>query len=189
MLHFEFKLFGTLFARNHLTEKLDGENTSLYTDYIHARSLDSRHHPSRAWVKALQASIAADIPRGWRICGENLYAQHSIAYKSLASYFYLFSIWNQDNYCLSWSETQEWSEILGLHLPKVMYQGLWDRTKIKQISMDLDLDRCEGFVVRNMESFHYDNFAENVAKWVRPCHVQTDQHWMQQTVVPNQLQQ
>lgn len=40
-----------------VTEKLDGENTTLYRNYIHARSLDSRHHPSRAWVKALQASI------------------------------------------------------------------------------------------------------------------------------------
>jgi len=58
-----------------VTEKLDGENTTLYRDYIHARSLDSRHHPSRAWVKALQASIGHEIPEGWRICGENLYAR------------------------------------------------------------------------------------------------------------------
>ena len=75
-----------------VTEKLDGENTTLYRDYIHARSLDSRHHPSRAWVKALQASIGHDIPQGWRICGENLYARHSIVYENLSSYFYLFSI-------------------------------------------------------------------------------------------------
>lgn len=84
-----------------VTEKLDGENTTLYRDYLHARSLDSRHHPSRAWVKALQARIGHDIPKGWRICGENLYAQHAIAYQDLSSYFYLFAIWNQDNFCLS----------------------------------------------------------------------------------------
>ena len=34
-----------------ITEKMDGENTTLYSDYLHARSLDSRHHPSRDWVK------------------------------------------------------------------------------------------------------------------------------------------
>ena len=33
-----------------VTEKLDGENTSMYADHIHARSIDSRHHPSRDWV-------------------------------------------------------------------------------------------------------------------------------------------
>ena len=170
-----------------VTEKLDGENTSLYPDYIHARSLDSRHHPSRAWVKALQASIGKDIPSGWRLCGENLYARHSIAYENLSSYFYLFAIWNQDNYCLGWAETQEWAEILGLELPKVLYQGLWDITKIKAIADNLDLDICEGFVVRNIEQFHFDNFAQNMAKWVRPHHVQSDQHWMYQEVVPNKL--
>jgi RNA ligase len=72
-----------------ITEKLDGENTTFYPDYLHARSLDSRHHPSRTWVKALHASIAHNIPLGWPICGENLYARHSIAYKNLKSYFFL----------------------------------------------------------------------------------------------------
>ena len=170
-----------------VTEKLDGENTTLYPDYIHARSLDSRHHPSRAWVKALQASISNDIPNGWRICGENLYAKHSIAYDNLTSYFYVFSIWNQDNYCLSWSETQEWSEILGLELPPVLYEGLWNKNKIKNIVENLDLDKQEGFVVRNVEQFHYDNFKSNIAKWVRSNHVQTNEHWMYRDVIPNKI--
>ena len=34
-----------------ISEKMDGENTTLYADRLHARSLDSRHHPSRTWVK------------------------------------------------------------------------------------------------------------------------------------------
>ena len=172
-----------------VTEKLDGENTTLYADYIHARSIDSRHHPSRAWVKALQASICNDIPQGWRICGENLYARHSIAYNNLTSYFYLFAIWNQDNYCLSWDRTQEWAEILGLELPKIMYQGIWNEAAIKAIACNLDRDICEGFVVRKIEQFHYDDFAQNIAKWVRPHHVQTNEHWMYKEVVPNQLKE
>ena len=40
-----------------VTEKLDGENTSLYRDYMHVRSLDSRPHPSQNWVRQLHASI------------------------------------------------------------------------------------------------------------------------------------
>jgi hypothetical protein len=66
-----------------ITEKMDGENTTLYPDHLHARSLDSRHHPSRTWVKQWHQTLAHDIPQGWRICGENLYAQHSVSYTQL----------------------------------------------------------------------------------------------------------
>lgn len=31
-----------------VTEKLDGENTTLHRDYVHTRSPDSGHHPSRS---------------------------------------------------------------------------------------------------------------------------------------------
>lgn len=170
-----------------VTEKLDGENTTLYRDYIHARSLDSRHHPSRAWVKALQASIGHEIPEGWRICGENLYARHAIAYQDLSSYFYLFSVWNENNCCLGWSETEEWAAMLGLELPVVLYRGIWNEDKIKAIAENIDLEKCEGFVVRNIEPFPYQDFSNNVAKWVRSNHVQTDTHWMHREVIPNRL--
>ena len=45
-----------------VTEKLDGENTTLYSDHIHARSIDSKHHPSRNWVKVLHGNIKHEIP-------------------------------------------------------------------------------------------------------------------------------
>ena len=90
-----------------ITEKMDGENTTLYADHIHARSLDSRHHPSRSWVKGLHQSIAHLIPAGWRICGENLYARHSVGYEALPSYFMVFSIWDEHNHCLGWEQTVE----------------------------------------------------------------------------------
>lgn len=85
-----------------ITEKMDGECTTIYRDFIHARSIDSRHHSSRAWVKGLQARLALDIPEGWRVCGENLYAKHSLHYSELESYFYVFAIWDENNRCLSW---------------------------------------------------------------------------------------
>lgn len=180
-----------IFINRHVivTEKLDGENTTLYPNYIHARSLDSRHHPSRTWVKALQASISNDIPPGWRICGENVYAQHSIFYHQLKSYFYVFSIWNEENQCLSWGDTQEWVEILGLELPPVLYEGIWNEAKMISLAENLDLDVCEGYVVRNSEQFDFVDFSYNVAKWVRSNHVQTDEHWMDREVIPNQLLQ
>jgi hypothetical protein len=83
-----------------VTEKLDGENTTLYADGLHARSVDSAHHPSRTWAKALQGRAGARIPAGWRVCGENVYARHSIPYDALDGYFYGFSVWDDRDRCL-----------------------------------------------------------------------------------------
>lgn len=169
-----------------VTEKMDGENTTMARDYIHARSLDSRDHVSRSWVKQLQGSIGQDIPAGWRICGENLYAEHSIRYDSLESYFYVFSVWNEKNECLSWDDTVEWANLLGLKtVPVIGRWFLFDEAVIRWITVDPTV--CEGYVLRNAASFHYDAFQENVAKFVRKNHVQTGEHWMNKKVVPNGL--
>lgn len=168
-----------------VTEKMDGENTSIYNDGLHARSTDSRHHLSRDWVKALQGQISFEIPQNWRLCGENLYAVHSLAYASLKSYFYLFAIYNDANICLSWDETEEWAELLGLVTAPVLYRGLWDESVLR--SLEVNTDEMEGYVVRRADAFHYDDFQKNLAKWVRTGHVQTDQHWMHKAVEPNKL--
>ena len=168
-----------------VTEKMDGENTSLYSDGMHARSLDSRHHPSRDWVKSFQASICQDIPRGWRLCGENVYALHSVAYEHLESYFLLFSIWDEENVCLSWDQPLEWAKMIGVTTVPEMWRGEWDEGNIREITIDESAQ--EGYVVRLVESYSYDRFRESVGKWVRPHHVQTDQHWMNAPVVPNGL--
>ena len=168
-----------------VTEKMDGENTTLYSDYCHARSVDSRHHPSRDWVKQFHAAIGHEIPHGWRICGENLYARHAIAYEALKSYFYGFSVWDEHNVCLSWEDSQTWFDMLGITPPPVLYHGVWDENKLREL--DLDLEKVEGYVVRLADAFHYEDFATSVAKWVRKGHVQTDKHWMFAAIVPNGL--
>jgi hypothetical protein len=168
-----------------ITEKMDGENTTLYRDHLHARSIDSRQHPSRTWLKQWHQQFAHEIPIAWRICGENLYAKHSLVYTDLLSYFYGFSIWNQDNVCLAWDESCEWFELLGIQHPKVIYQGIWDATLCQNLL--LDTEHMEGYVVRLAARFHYQDFAHSVAKWVRAQHVQTDQHWMFAELIPNRL--
>lgn len=170
-----------------VTEKLDGENTTMARDYLHARSPDGRHHPSRDWVKGLWGQIRHEIPPGWRLCGENLYARHSIAYDELPSYFFLFSIWDEQNRALAWDESVEWAALLGLHTVPVLWRGLWDEAAIRALT--LDLAHCEGYVVRTVTGFAYDEFPQHVAKWVRPHHVQTDEHWMHAPIVPNQLRE
>lgn len=63
----------------------------------------------------------------------------------------------------------------------------FDESYLRQLSNNLDTNKVEGYVLRNVESFGYDEFGDNVAKWVRAKHVTTDQHWMFQQIVPNKL--
>lgn len=170
-----------------VTEKMDGENTTMYRDHIHARSLDSRHHPSRDWVKGFHASIKHNIPEGWRVCGENVYAEHSIHYDALPSYFLGFSIWNENDVCLRWTHTLELFRAWGITPVPILWTGLYANEAIVEIYHSLDLTKQEGIVVRTTSSFALADFAENVAKLVRPNHVQTDEHWTRKAVVPNQL--
>lgn len=169
-----------------LTEKMDGENTTMYRDGIHARSLDSAHHESRDWVKRIWSEIAWNIPDGFRVCGENLFARHSIAYDNLESYFYVFSIWNQRT-CFSWDDTVLYAELLELPLVRVIYDGVYDEKVIRDLCDNIDTNRVEGAVLRLADSFDYDEFDQCVMKYVRKGHVQTDNHWMHSTVIPNKL--
>ncbi|MFI6690197.1 RNA ligase family protein [Streptomyces sp. NPDC050433] len=167
-----------------VTEKMDGENTTLYGDGLHARSLDSGHHPSRAWVKALQGRIGALIPDGTRVCGENMYARHSLAYEDLESWFYGFSVWDGER-CLGWDETVRVLRRLGIPVPVVLWRGVFDERALR--ALKLDPARQEGYVVRTVEGFVREEFGRRLAKWVRPHHVQTDTHWMHAAVVENGL--
>ncbi|MCX5397535.1 RNA ligase family protein [Streptomyces sp. NBC_00102] len=170
-----------------VTEKLDGENTTLYADGLHARSLDSAHHPSRGWVKALQGRVASRIPAGWRVCGENMFARHSIPYDRLDGFFYGFSVWDGDR-CLGWDETTTFLRGLGIPTPPVLWRGAFDARAEKALrKLTLDTGRQEGYVVRPAEAFGAAEFGRSVAKWVRPGHVTTDTHWMHAAVVPNAL--
>jgi len=172
-----------------VTEKLDGEGSTLYRDHMHARSIFSGNHESRHWLKQYHSTFSNDIPEDWRICGENVYAKHSIAYSALASYFYAFSVWNEENQCLSWDETEEWCSLLGIETVPVLYRGIFNEKLIHETYTKKSKlgGEQEGYVIRLAESFHYEDFSKSLAKFVRKNHVQTDAHWMHQEVKPNQL--
>lgn len=173
-----------------VTEKLDGENTTLYNDYIHARSLEKASGADRAEVWKTWTKVAYEIPEGWRVCGENLLIKHSIHYKGLKAYFQVFSIWNERNVCLSWDETVEWAQLLGLQTVPVLYRGEWDEEKVRSLYVpNRAPDLMEGYVVRNSSAFNYGTFRNNVAKFVRPNHVNTDSHWRHSRWEKNKLWQ
>jgi RNA ligase-like protein len=173
-----------------ITVKMDGEQTSMYRDGFHARSIDTASHPSRDWLWGLHRQIGHEIPKGWRICGENLFAKHSIHYKNLPAHFLVFSIWNEKNECLSWDETETWSELLDLKTVAVLERAPWNEKATRALEFETyNGDPCEGYVVRVARAFQYKEFKDVVAKFVRKNHVHTHSHWMREAVVPNKLKE
>lgn len=178
-----------------VTEKLDGENTTLYRTHLHARSLDSRHHVSRGWVKAFHARIAPQIPPSWRVCGESLYALHSIRYAALPSYYVVFGVWDGQKF-LSWDDTVEFAASIcdplnekPLVTAPVLFRGIWSEKTVKACFAGRSKfgGEQEGYVVRPSAAFAEADFKQCVAKYVRPNHVQSDEHWMLKPVVKNEL--
>lgn len=173
--------------------KRDGENFSGYNDgYTHARSIDSGRHITRSYVKNIWSGIYYQLPKGWRVCGENMYAKHSIKYNNLKSYLLVFSIWDEKNMCLSWNDTVEYCGVLGLETVPVIYKGLWNDLTIKGLWDTIKKGyegetEEEGYVVRVTDSFSYGNFRRSVAKFVRKDHVRTQAFWMKQKLEPNEL--
>lgn len=172
-----------------VTEKMDGEQTSIYNDYLHARSIDGPPHASRAWVKKFASEWQFNLSDDQRICGENLFAQHSIIYDDtnpLPSYFTGFSMWNRDQ-CCSWDDTMDAFEILGITPVPVLWRGTFDEAVIRGLyDTQKDWETREGYVVRLTDSFTFNEFKHSVAKFVRKGHVQTAKHhWRTQKVIPN----
>ncbi len=174
-----------------VTEKLDGENSTLYPNYMHARSIDGTNHPSRNWLKGFHRKMSYNIPPDWRVCGENMYAKHTIYYENLKTYFYTFSIWNDHNECLSWCDTKFWAQLLELEVVPVLYDGIWNDDVIREFCNN---DKREGFVVRIADSFPYADFRKATAKWVNPrfkamLSEEDTYHWRYSAITPNKLSQ
>ena len=171
-----------------ITEKMDGENTSLYSDsFIHARSINSDSHESRDYIKNWWSEKYYLLPLYYRVCGENLFAKHSLFYDNLESYLYGFAIFDDNNFRLSIDEMLIWFEELDIKYPKILYRGIFDEKIINNLINILDFTKVEGFVVSSTESFHYNEYSKSTCKFVRNNHVQTDKHWKSQEIIKNGL--
>jgi hypothetical protein len=175
------------------TTKFDGENTTMTNKKIYARSPDSSmRHESRSYVSRIWAAIRHDIPDGWRIVGENMYATHSIHYDYLPSYFLMFAVINENGIFLPWEETMEWAELLNLETVYELWDGIYDQGVIKMGQLHntqytADLGEGEGYVVRVKAAFHESMAHWRMAKYVRAQHVTTSKHWMHGRITVNQL--
>jgi hypothetical protein len=173
-----------------ITEKMDGENTTLYRDHWHARGLSTqpRKHESRDWMANYWANgIKGVVQPNVRICGENLYAKHSIHYKDLPTYFMAFSVWDEHG-ALSWDQTVSALEFLSVSHVPVLYDGPCTFEALTTVASQFKVEEREGFVARLACEIPYSQFGQCVAKWVRPNHVQLNQkHWFNSKVTKNLL--
>ncbi|WP_211310420.1 RNA ligase family protein [Pontivivens insulae] len=169
-----------------VTEKMDGENTTIHAAGCHARSPDSRYHPSRDWLKAFAAGVSPMLFEDERIIGENLYAKHSVAYDALPSFFLGFS-WIVGNVIQSWDDTLERFGELGVTPVSTLYRGAYRDGLFEDIAHAMNSDTQEGFVVRTAIAFPESDMPLSMGKYVREGHVQSETHWMQAPLVPNRL--
>lgn len=169
-----------------ITEKMDGENTTIHSSGTHARSPDSRYHPSRDWIKAFAAGISPQLGKGERIVGENLFAKHSVAYDSLPSYFMGFS-WIIGDQIQPWDETLLRLKELGVTPVTKLYRGPFSDRLFEDVAGSLDLSKQEGFVARVALGFKESDMPSRLGKYVRANHVQNETHWMKSELVPNRL--
>lgn len=169
-----------------VTIKMDGENCTVYNDgTLHARSIDGHGYPWQSKVAGLIQNWCYSIPDGWRVCGENLQAVHSIPYTFMSydELFQCFGIYNDRNECVSWDDTMKFCIDNGIEHVHEIYRGKYDKEKIMEAfnvfcsRMEAMDQEVEGFVVRNSDAFKYDDFSKNVGKYVRKNHVKTDEHW------------
>lgn len=126
------------------------------------------------------------VPEGWVVYGELMYAQHNIYYDKLPSYFLVFDIWNGDKF-LGPMELTGFCQRVGLHHVPILYYGpapaRTDLVKYIPENSMYGTGRSEGIVVKNWKK-------QLKGKIVRPefmKEVDESDHWMEKSVVKNKL--
>lgn len=179
-----------------ITEKLDGSNLTFTRSSVFARSHGGPPtHPSFARAKAIHASIAHLVPVGLSVFAEYCYAVHSIVYDGLPEHVLIFGV-REDARARwwSWDETTLLAEDLGLPTVPALFRGVvatpreLERTTTTLAAKPSTFGGArEGVVVRIASAIEGEGLAGSVGKWVRRGHVQTDEHWLHQAIVPQRL--
>lgn len=176
------------------TEKLDGQNDAITKAGVYARShAVTSQLPWDREVWNIHARIKNDLDDDTFIFGENMYAIHSIEYKKLTSFFYMFAVRYKDEW-LSWENVKEYAYLLDLPTVPILFEGIstdlktdvLDLIKLPSVLDGYDTitgeELKEGTVTRLQDAFVEDypkgNYCfSNLLKYVRQGHVKTDQHW------------
>lgn len=180
-------------------EKMDGENTCMNGIGKFARSHAApTKNPWSEFLNQRFGQIQQDLKdMDIEIFGENLYAIHSIVYPNLDDHFKVFAVRQLDRW-LGWEEVKWYASVFDFHtVPEISIFKPSELSKkeienfvvenckeqsvfgsLQNGTIPLVECRKEGIVTRNYNDFPVDTFKENVFKYVRKDHVQTDEHWV-----------
>lgn len=163
-------------------EKMDGENTVFSSERISARSTSGGYgKPWQVDMLKRWEAIRHDIPEEITIYGENMTGVHAVLYDTLDDFFYVFGVTEETEdglVYLSYEDILGYAEALGLKIAPTIKSGSLEKFAIPEKSSFGPT--CEGYVVRNVESFPIEGDAwnQNIAKCVREGHVQPgSDHW------------
>ena len=172
-----------------INEKLDGQNSGFNKYDVYARSHAAPTElPWDKPIKQIHNRIKHIIGEDEFVFGESMVGIHSIEYKKLESYYYIFGIRVKDEW-LCWDDVEDYAYCLDLPTVPVLFKGKTNDIKTKVLDLikkpsmfdGYDIitgeETMEGVVCRNSNSFNNDNFNNNVLKMVRCGHVKTDEHW------------
>ncbi|MBR6907987.1 2'-5' RNA ligase [bacterium] len=171
-----------------ITEKLDGENNAMNRYGVYARSHAAP--TTSPWTRnmwepdGLYWQLRNKIGENETVYGENLFGEHSIHYDKLPSYWHVFAV-NDGKMWYSWKDVCIMSEIILMqpHVPELWRGVIESEEQLKELvdkfvhEPSVYGPQREGVVIRLTSEFPIDDFSKCVCKWVRPGHVQTDEHW------------
>lgn len=171
-----------------VTEKLDGENTSVGRNFVHARSTFGRRSESLGFARNVAAGFQLLLPTNLTLVFENLYAVHSIHY-DIEPRLVLIAAYKQRAdgvFILSWDEITDWGNEIGQRVAPVLYRGDF----VIPLPYACFTGRSvlggeqEGYVVRLAGEFPLAKYDTSVFKYVRAGHVADNaEHWMNKPIV------
>lgn len=169
-----------------MSVKLDGGNTCLSVKGVFARTHSVQTSCSSFnYIKNVHYYPKLHLLNpNYKYFGENMYAKHSIEYNELTDYFYIFNILDlETNEWLSFDEVVKEAERLNFQVVPVVFSGKSNSKEIEKFIKNVVMKQqffggdCEGVVIRNKNRFSNEKWNENICKFVRKGHVQTDEHW------------
>lgn len=184
---------GLLTGRISVEEKMDGANTAIirnkrgWTLQKRRGLADEGVHQQFSffwnWARHNEEKIM-NIPIGWIVYGELMYAKHNIYYDELPSYWLVFDIWNKRKY-LRADERNQVAEELGFQAVPLLYFGnerinpfdfMYKKSRYSK-------DLAEGIVIKNYRK-------QTRGKLVRKEFIkqlEEEDHWLNQKLVRNKI--
>ena len=192
-------------------EKIDGTNVGIHFTSAGQMVLQCRGHlitqgmhPQydlfKQWTAVKRGVVEARLEDRYILCGEWVYARHSVHYRQLPHYFFEFDIYDKEEEAfLSLEKRLSLIEGAGIETVPVLHQGvIGKKAREELIGPSLFDSVFENPVTRRtdnlMEGLYLRTEAAGAvagrAKFVRPEFVEKvkqSTHWQHQAMVPNLL--